>query len=300
MSKTWDAVVIGAGPAGASCAVWLRHLGFEPLLLEASDRVGGLAARNPYPDIWTVTSPHQTGEQVAAQIAAQVQASGVTLWPHACVQGISGSALSFDVSVSRDNGQTQVVNAKTVVIASGVKPRGLAGQSQQKFEGVLVGPGQQVMSHDYEGLRIAILGGGDNAFENYEFVRQRGAQTAHVFARTVRAQRQYQQRAAAQDVFVGPCEVNLAAREVNGKRYDLIMVFYGWEPQASFVDGLALTGEGFLETDMATAQTSTPGIYAIGEVAQRMHPCVPTAMADGVVAAKAIEKVLNEAATSKD
>jgi len=300
MSKTWDAVVIGAGPAGASCAVWLRHLGFEPLLIEASDRVGGLAARNPYPDIWTVTSPNQTGEQVAAQIAAQVQASGVTLWTHACVQGISGSARSFDLSVSRDNGQTQVVNAKTVVIASGVKPRGLPGQSQEKFEGVLVGPGQQVMSHDYEGLRVAILGGGDNAFENHEFVRQRGAQTAHVFARTVRAQRQYQQRAAPEDVFVGPCKVNLATREVNGNRYDLIMVFYGWEPQVSFVDGLALTSQGFLATDMATAQTSTSGIYAIGEVAQRMHPCVPTAMADGVVAAKAIERVLNKAAESKD
>jgi thioredoxin reductase len=296
MSKTWDAVVIGAGPAGASCAVWLRHLGFEPLLLEASDRVGGLAARNPYPDIWTVTSPNQTGEQVAAQIAAQVKASGVTLWTHATVQAVAGSAHSFEVSVLLENGQHQWVQAKTVVIASGVRPRGLPGQSQEWFDGVLIGPGQEVMSHPYEGLSVAILGGGDNAFENYEFVKQRGAQTAHVFARTVRAQRQYQQRAAPQDVFVGPCEVNLPRREVNGRRYDLIMVFYGWEPQAGFVDGLARTDQGFLATDAVTAETSSPGVYAIGEVAQRMHPCVPTAMADGVVAAKAIERSLNMAA----
>jgi len=62
------------------------------------------------------------------------------------------------------------------------------------------------------------------------------------------------------------------------------------------VDGLARTDQGFLATDAVTAETSLPGVYAIGEVAQRMHPCVPTAMADGVIAAKAIERVLNKAA----
>ena len=80
MSKTWDAIIVGAGPAGASCAVWLRHLGLDPLVIESTDRIGGLAARNPFDDIWTVTSPGQTGAQVAAQIANQVQAAGVDVW----------------------------------------------------------------------------------------------------------------------------------------------------------------------------------------------------------------------------
>jgi len=71
-------------------------------------------------------------------------------------------------------------------------------------------------------------------------------------------------------------------------------VLYGWQANIGFLDGLALAIDerGFVQTDMATAQSSVQGIYAIGEVAQRMHPCVPTAMADGVVAAKAIEKQL--------
>jgi thioredoxin reductase (NADPH) len=90
---------------------------------------------------------------------------------------------------------------------------------------------------------------------------------------------------------VGDYVVDPGARSVNGRRYDLILVFYGWEPQAAFAEGLQLRRDarGSIVTDFATAQTSASGVYAIGEVANRMHPCVVTSMADGVVAAKAIQ-----------
>lgn len=66
----------------------------------------------------------------------------------------------------------------------------------------------------------------------------------------------------------------------------------GWEPQADFADSLGLERDsrGYLRTDFATAQTSLPDVYAIGEVADRMHPCVVTSLADGVTAAKAIQR----------
>jgi thioredoxin reductase len=90
---------------------------------------------------------------------------------------------------------------------------------------------------------------------------------------------------------VGGYSVDAAARSVNGVSYDLILVFYGWEPCVGFADALGLhrSAQGFIATDMQTAQTSCPGVYAIGEVAQRQHPCVVTALADGVTAAKAIQ-----------
>jgi len=148
------------------------------------------------------------------------------------------------------------------------------------------------VAQDYSGLSVAVLGGGDNAFENYVYVRNRGAREVHLYARSVRAQQQWVMRAGAQGVRVGPYQVDPAARSVDGRRYDLILVFYGWEPQADFADSLKLARDerGYIRTDFATAQTSLPDIYAIGEVANRMHPCVVTSMADGVVAAKAIQR----------
>jgi thioredoxin reductase len=296
MQKVWDAVVIGAGPAGASCAVWLRHLGFEPLLIEASERIGGLAARNPFADVWTLTSPDQTGVEVAAQMARQVQAAGVEVWFDTAVESVSGAMPEFHVRLQRLSQPPQVVLAKTVVLASGVKPRGLPGYAGASFEGVIVGPGDAIMSASFEGLNVAILGGGDNAFENYEFVKSRGASTAHIYARTVRAQKQFLVRVPAPDLSVGEFSVDPAARRVNQSTYDLILVFYGWQPNTGFLGELPVEfdNRGFVQTDAISAQTTVDGVYAIGEIAQRMHPCVPTAMADGVVAAKAIERRLSE------
>ena len=189
--------------------------------------------------------------------------------------------------------QGQLLRGRALVIASGVRARGLPGHPfGAAWPGVLVGPGSPIVAQDYSGLKVAVLGGGDNAYENFVYVRNRGAGDVHLYARTVRAQQQWVTRAGCENVHVGAYEVDPAARTVGGRRYDLILVFYGWEPQAAFADGLRLarSERGYIQTDFATAQTSLPDIYAIGEVANRMHPCVVTAMADGVVAAKDIQR----------
>ncbi|MCD8564913.1 MAG: NAD(P)/FAD-dependent oxidoreductase [Burkholderiaceae bacterium] len=291
MQKLWDAVIVGAGPAGASCAVWLRHLGLDPLLLEATDRIGGLAARNPFADIWTVTSPNQTGVQVADQIARQVRAAGVDTWFDSQVRSIGRRPDSFEVRLQRGEHEPMAVVAKTLVLATGVRPRELPGHEGKQYSGVIVGPGEQIMGTNFAGSSVALLGGGDNAFENYEFVKERGARVAHIYARTVRAQKQFVDRVPASDLITGSVTVDPVSQTVNGHPYDWILVLYGWQPNIDFLSGLsvALDARGFVQTDMQTTQTSADAVYAIGEVAQRMHPCVPTAMADGVVAAKAIE-----------
>lgn len=292
MQQVYDAVIVGAGPAGASCAIWLARLGLAPVLVEAGDRVGGLGNDNPFRDDWIAALPGLTGQQVAANIAESVQAAGVPL--HLCAPAVHARPCKGGVEVML-GGQAEglALRGRALVIASGVRARGLPGHPPAaSWPGVLVGPGSPIVAQDYTGLSVAVLGGGDNAFENFVYVRNRGAREVHLYARTVRAQQQWVVRAGRENVHVGPYQVDPAARTVDGRRYDLILVFYGWEPQAAFADGLRLArGErGYIQTDFATAQTSLPDVYAIGEVAHRMHPCVVTSMADGVVAAKDIQR----------
>ena len=146
-------------------------------------------------------------------------------------------------------------------------------------------------AESFAGKRVAVLGGGDNAFENALYALEHGALSVRVHARSVRAQHQFVSRFPARDVIVGPYEADPLSRRVDGVAYDLVLVFYGWEPCIGCVDALGLrrSESGFITTDMTTAETSFPGVYAIGEVAQRLHPCVVTALADGVTAAKAIQ-----------
>ena len=79
MQQMHDTVIVGGGPAGASCALWLARLGLSPLLIEAGARLGGLGNDNPFPDAWIAVLPGVTGQQVAANIDASVRAAGVPL-----------------------------------------------------------------------------------------------------------------------------------------------------------------------------------------------------------------------------
>ena len=292
MQQVFDAIIIGAGPAGASCAVWLARLGLAPLLVEAGEQVGGLTHDNPFADDWIVAVPGKTGQEVAVNIAASVSAAGVPLHLGTRAVSVRPGDEGLDVGLDGPAG-AQIVTGRSLVIASGVRARGLPGHPPRaSWPGVLVGPGSTIVAQDYTGLRVAVLGGGDNAFENFVYVRNRGASEVRLYARGVRAQQQWVTRAGTEHVRIGPYEVDPEARTVDGRAFDLILVFYGWEPQAGFADslGLARDERGYIRTDFASAQTSLADVYAIGEVSHRMHPCVVTAMADGVVAAKAIQR----------
>ena len=289
MQQVYDSVIVGGGPAGASCALWLARLGLSPLLVEASERLGGLGNDNPFADDWIAVLPGVTGQQVAANIDASVRAAGVPLRlstrPRTCVPARAASRPRWPAP-GRNHARAAAPSDRLGRARQGL-PDHPPGAS---WPGVLIGPGSPIVAQDYSGLSVAVLGGGDNAFENYVYVRNRGARAVHLYARSVRAQ-QWVQRAGREGVRIGPYQVDPAARSVDGRQYDLILVFYGWEPQAGFADDLRLARDerGYISTDFATAETSVPDIYAIGEVAHRMHPVV-TSMADGVVAAKAIQR----------
>jgi len=314
---TYDAAIVGAGPAGVSCAVWLARLGLRPVLLESGNAVGGLCRSHPFADEWNVSLPGATGPEVAANLAKSLKQAGVDTRLSSRVERVDAMVLAADTLASgfelRVAGLPDPLYARHLVLATGVRARALAqaentalqtGQTGHcpggisagtadvpQTDGILTGPGSHVVAQDFRNKNIAVLGGGDNAFENALYALEHGARSVRLFARTVRAQRQFVRQFPPDAVIVGDYAVDAQARTVNGEPYDLIMVFYGWEPCTRFAATLNLrrSARGFIATDQATAQTSFPGVYAIGEVSQRQHPCVVTALADGVTAAKAIQ-----------
>ncbi len=281
--------VIGAGPAGVSCAVWLRRLGLPVLLLEADDAAGGLCRANPWPDGWNVAAPFASGHSTAAalqQALAQVQVP-VCFETH--VDGLHATAQGFQLDYHHSSGVSGSLNSTYVVLASGVRPRPLPEALGQDYPHIWVGPGQHLLQQDVRGLRVAVLGGGDNAFENSVQLRERGAAQVDVYARHVRAQAQWVARVPASALSVGAYTVQAASAQVNQQQYDALAVFYGWQARLPEHGPLPLNPRGFVAVDAHSTETPLRNLFAIGEVAQRQHPCVVTAMADGVVAAKAIQ-----------
>ncbi len=282
-------IIIGGGPAGSQCALWLKHLGITPCIIEKQEKLGGLQNDNPYFENWTAIVPNSTtGIKLANQIHSTIANLNIPLFLSCSVLDVDTNNGIFRVKLQDHQGQEISLDAPYLVIASGVIPKtGNAIPSEK----VIIGPGSQIYFQNFSNKKIAIFGGGDNAFENYLFIRSKGAVLAHIYARSIRASKRFLDATQIEDVFLGefPISDNM---QVGGKNYDLFIVMYGWAPSISFLSKhkLEYDTSGYLKTNSRTAETSIQNVYAIGEVANRMHPCCATSMADGVVAAKAIQK----------
>lgn len=289
----FDVVIVGAGPAGTSCALWLKQLGFKPVLVDRHTQCGGLQLANPYTNTWIATSADAWGKDVASAMHANMLRHAVDL----CLgqEAREASIVKEGFRVVLGDGQALV--ARQLVLAGGVEPK--TGGFAQRL-GMLVGPGPAVAQTAFEGTQVAILGGGDSAIENYHLAKVRGAKTAHIYARTLRAREQLLAKVDEADVHLGFYEVCPEQQMVNGRAYDHILVLYGFEANRRSLLGLdvALRPDGFIATTQ-DCETSMQGVYAIGEIAQRAHPCCATAMADGVVAAKAIQRRLEAGALAR-
>jgi len=253
--------------------------------------VGGLCRTHAYLDGWNAALPGQTGVQTAANLALSLEQAAVPLRLACPIARITHAGGMFSVHSPT---LAQPLAAPYLVLATGVRARGLP-QSPAPHPNLLIGPGAHVLAQDFRGKTVAVLGGGDNAFENALYAREHGAARVDLYARHVRAQHHFVLRMPPDHVWMQhPVTVTTDPVRVNGKPYDIVLVCYGWDPCIPALDGITLARDarGFVQTEPGTAQTSESGFYAIGEVAQRQHPCVVTALADGVVAAKAIQKRL--------
>jgi thioredoxin reductase (NADPH) len=291
-NSSFDALIIGGGPAGCSCALWLKHLGLKPLIIEKSDRLGGLQNESPYPNIWILGQSYRNGRAFAASVEKQIKVEKIATQFRAQVESLSFSQANqkFVANLSGFK-KSKTLEASFIVLATGVKPR--TGGFTPSPE-VLIGPGDHIETASYRGKRVAILGGGDNAFENYQFIKKKKPKSIKIFARNVRAQFSFVKKVKSGDLRVGQYDVDIDGKKVNGEVFDSIVVMYGWQG-VNALEGIVSLNmrNGFVETDYLR-RTSHENIYAIGEVSQSAHPCCVTAMADGIIAAKDIQTRIDQ------
>lgn len=283
------AVIIGGGPAGCQCALWLKMLGHEVIIVEQTDKLGGLQVFSPYQNNWIVGVMNQTGRDVAHHIQQHIEHMEIPVIFNSTISDFKKLPHGFAVQVGK-----KMIETHYIVIATGVIPR---SDYLTEAENVLIGPGEKIFHYQFANKRVAILGGGDNAYENYSVIKSKNPKVCHVYSRTIRARQSMMADVNPDDIFSYPYEIDQDKMTVthDGKtnEYDVIVVLYGWEanfPKAlDQIKNKLIDERGFIATN-ESCETPVTGIYAVGEVANRMHPCVTTSMADGVVAAKAIQQ----------
>ena len=292
----YDIIIIGAGPAGMTAALYGARAGMNVLLLEASVS-GGQIVTTPeienYPAIDSVA-----GWDLAQKMSEQIRNLGVNI-------------ITGDVSAITENGDgTKTVvtssgtfDGKTVVIANGAKRKKIGCAGEEEFLGKGVSYCAVCDGGFFRGKTVAVVGGGNSAIEDALYLAEVCKKVYIINRRSVfRALGRYLDTARGKSnvEFLPPAvvsEIRGDARVTGvtlsptdgGAEYPLeidgVFVSIGLAPDNSpFASLVALDETGYIKAG-ETCETSAHGIYAAGDTRTKPLRQIVTAIADGAVAA---------------
>src|SRR5581483_3889255 len=115
--------IIGGGPAGMSCALWLANYGLRPVIIERAGILGGMAERNPYPNPWLLGWPDATDREGAQAFARHIGKAGIEVWFNAAPQRVVHEGDTFALDVVGDE-VPRSLSCRALVIATGTECRG--------------------------------------------------------------------------------------------------------------------------------------------------------------------------------
>jgi len=303
--ERYDVIIIGAGPAGLAAALYSSRSKLSTLYIEKLS-TGGQAATTDEIENYPGFAHGITGPELTQQMEQQAQRFGAKKLA-AEVKGIELNGSDKIVKTSKGD-----LVAKVVIIASGAAPKLLGCPGELEFRARGVSYCATCDAAFYEGANVMVVGGGDSAVEEACYLTKFADKVTLVHRRdTLRATKVVQEKAFANEKLdilwntvveeiIGTDVVekvrlkNVVTGEVFAKEIDGIFIYVGLEPNTDFVKGLVnLDERGYIITD-ENMRTNIPGIYAAGDVRQKLLRQVVTAAADGAIAAYHAEKYLEE------
>ncbi|WP_304948706.1 thioredoxin-disulfide reductase [Streptococcus sinensis] len=301
----YDTIIIGAGPAGMTAALYAARSNLKVALLERGiygGQMNNTAEIENYPGY-----AHISGPELAEKMFEPLENLGV-------------EHLFGQVEKIEDQGEykriiteDEVFETKTVILASGANHRhlGVPGEEEYNSRGVsycAVCDGAFFRDED-----LLVVGGGDSAVEEAIFLTRFAKSVTIVHRRDqLRAQKLLQERAFANEKisFIWDSVVkeikgddrkvtsvvfeNVKTGQSSEADFGGVFVYVGLDPVSDFVKDLGICDEaGWIVTDQHM-KTALDGIYAIGDVRQKDLRQITTAVGDGAVAGQEVYKYITE------
>lgn len=303
----YDTIIIGAGPAGMTAALYAARSNLKVALLERGipgGQMNNTADIENYPGYANISGP-----ELAEKMFEPLENLGVEHL-FGLVEKIEDRG-GFKEIITED----EHFEAKTVIIASGANHRhlGVPGEEDYNSRGVsycAVCDGAFFRDED-----LLVVGGGDSAVEEAIFLTRFAKSVTIVHRRDeLRAQKVLQDRAFANEKIrfvwdsvvesihgnerkvTGVTFKNVKTGETSQADFGGIFIYVGLDPVSEFAKDLGITDEaGWILTDHQM-KTSVDGIYAVGDVRQKDLRQITTAVGDGAIASQEVYKYLTEQA----
>ena len=301
----YDTIIIGAGPAGMTAALYAARSNLKVALLEAGipgGQMNNTADVENYPGYALISGP-----ELADKMFEPLENLGVEhIFGH--VQRIEDQG-DFKKVITED----EVYESKTVIIATGAFHRQLNVPGEAEFNSRGVSYCAVCDGAFFRDEDLLVVGGGDSAVEEAIFLTQFAKSVTIVHRRDqLRAQKVLQDRAFANEKIsfvwdsvveaihgnerkvTGVTFKNIKTGETSQADFGGIFIYVGLDPVSEFVADLGIRDEsGWIVTD-DHMKTSVAGIYAIGDVRQKDLRQITTAVGDGAIAGQEAYKYISE------
>lgn len=301
----YDIVIIGAGPAGLTAALYARRAEKSVLVIE-KECFGGQITHSPrvenYPGFLEVS-----GNELADKLLEQVMAQGAEIELDTVV-GIDGTLGSYTV-----RGEMKNYSAKTVIIATGSRHRHLGLDREEEFIGEGISFCAVCDGAFYKGRTVAVIGGGNSALVDAVMLSE-GCERVYI----VQNLAYLTGESKLAKILEGRDNVEIIYSSVvkeikgegafsgivientdNGTKRELTLdgmfVAIGQVPENEpFKNRLSLNGYGYIEAgEDCMPEGADAGIFAAGDCRTKSVRQVSTATADGAVAALAACRVID-------
>lgn len=302
----YDVIIIGAGPAGLTAGLYASRAKLKTLIIEKlvdGGQIVGTADVENYPGALDKT----TGPSLIDRMATQAKEFGA--------EKVYESVVEVDL-----NSQPKMVKTsdneyktKTVIIATGAKPKKIGCKGEDKFSGRGISFCATCDGPFSEGMHTYVVGGGDAAVEEAIFITKFAEKVTIIHRRdSLRAAKSIQEKAFNNEKidfmwnsqvveikgdkfiesFIVEDTITGERREIfppEGQKRHSIFVFIGYNPNNELLQGKLELKNGYVNTN-EDMETSIPGVYAAGDIRLKSLRQVVTATADGAIAAVNAEK----------
>lgn len=301
MSKIYDVIVLGAGPAGLTAGLYAGRSRLDTLILEKGQDGGQIAVTSEIEN-YPGQMEGETGSSLVARMTKQAQKFGA--------ERIGDAIRSVDLGgkVKKLTGTRGEYLARSVILATGAFPRPIGCRNEAKYVGRGISFCATCDGAFFEGLEVYVVGGGDAAVEEAMYLTRFARKVTVIHRRDeLRAARSIQEKAFANpkmnflwDTVVDEVDGDGILSEMTvrntrtGHRTTIradgddgmfgLFGFIGLLPNTALFNGLVGMENGYIKTD-DNMQTNLPGVFAAGDLRVKSLRQVVTAAADGAIAA---------------
>ncbi len=306
MSKVYDIIIIGAGPAGLSAGLYAGRARMSTLIIE-KDKDGGQIVQTAEIENYPGGLEEESGPTLIDRMSRQAEHFGA----EKVLDTVVDMDLKGDIKTIKCNKETY--QAKSVIIAAGASPMHIGCPGEAEFTGKGVSYCATCDAAFFEDFEVFVVGGGDSAVEEALYLTKFARKVTIIHRRDeLRAAKSIQEKAFAEpkvefmwdsvvkelkgDGLVETMVIeNTKTGEISEYTADEedgtfgVFVFIGFKPQSAVFEGHVEMEDGYIPTD-DNMRTNIPGVFAAGDIRTKSLRQVVTAAADGAIAATQAEK----------